>query len=45
MNKEEILKKVSKSEDRLIVAKVLDKLYLAEKTNKLTVTDFLDPRM
>lgn len=45
MNKEEILKKVPKSEDRLIVAKVLDKLYLSEKTNKVTVTDFLDPRV
>jgi|GEM_PF-4190732 len=45
MNKEEILKKVSKSEDRLVVAKVLDKFYLAEKTGKVTVTDFLDPRM
>lgn len=45
MNKEEILKKVSKSEDKLVVAKVLDKLYLSEKTNKMTSTDFLDPHI
>lgn len=45
MNKEEILKKVSKSEDKLIVAKVLDKFYLSEKTNRVAVTDFLDPYM
>lgn len=45
MNKDEIIKKVSKSEDKLIVAKVLDKLYLSEKTNKMMTTDFLDPHM
>ncbi len=45
MNKEEIIKKVSKSEDKLVVAKVLDKLYLSKKTNKMTTTDFLDPHI
>lgn len=45
MNKEEILKKVLRIEDRLVVAKVLDKLYLSEKTNKMTFTDFLDPHI
>jgi len=45
MTREEMLKKISKSEDKLVVAKVLDKLYLCEKTNKLTATDFIDPRI
>ena len=45
MNKEEIIKKVSKSEDKLVVSKVLDKLFLTEKTNKVTTTDFLDPHI
>ncbi|WP_010252751.1 YlmH family RNA-binding protein [Acetivibrio cellulolyticus] len=45
MNREEILKRISKSEDKLVVAKVLDKLLLSEKTNKLAITDFLDPHL
>lgn len=43
MNREDIIKKVSKSEDKLVVAKVLDRFFLMEKTNKPVITDFLDP--
>lgn len=42
MNKQEILKKYSKDEDRLLIAKVLDKIQFAESKNKITNTDFLD---
>lgn len=45
MVKEEILRKLSKSEDKLIVSKVLDRFILCEKAKKLTITDFLDPRL
>lgn len=45
MNKEDIIKKVSKSEDKLAVAKVLDRFVLMEKINKPTITDFLDPHL
>lgn len=42
MNKQEILKKYNKEEDRLLIAKVLDKIEFAESKNKITNTDFLD---
>lgn len=42
MNKEEILSMYSKQEDKLLISKVLDKINLAEKRNKLAHTDFLD---
>ena len=42
MNKQEILKKYAKEEDRLLVAKVLDKMEFASSKKKITNTDFLD---
>lgn len=42
MNKNEILKQYSKEEDRLLVAKVLDKIEFSKTRNKITNTDFLD---
>lgn len=42
MNKQEILKKYAKEEDRLLIAKVLDKMEFATSKNKITNTDFLD---
>ena len=42
MNKQEILKKYTKEEDRLLIAKVLDKMEFAKSKNKITNTDFLD---
>lgn len=42
MNKQEILNKYKKEEERLLVAKALDKLEFAETKNKITNTDFLD---
>jgi RNA-binding protein YlmH len=43
LNKELILKKVNKTEDKLFVAKLLDKAQRAEKQKCLTYSDFLDP--
>lgn len=42
MNKQEILKRYIKEEDRLLIAKVLDKMEFAKSKNKITNTDFLD---
>lgn len=42
MNKSEILKNYKKEDDRLLVAKTLDKLEFARTKNKITNTDFLD---
>lgn len=42
MNKQEILKKYVKEEDKLLIAKVLDKIESARLKNKITNTDFLD---
>ena len=42
MNKHEILKKYVKEEDRLLIAKALDKIEFAKDRNKITNTDFLD---
>ncbi len=44
MNKEELLKNYQKEEDRLLVAKMLDKITLCKKRNKLQHTDFLNER-
>lgn len=44
MNKrEQILKKLQNPDDRVLIAKVLDKAELAERAGKLIHTDFLDP--
>lgn len=42
MNKQDILNKYNKEEDRLLIAKVLDKLQYTESKNKITNTQFLD---
>lgn len=42
MNKQEILKQYKSDEDRLLIAKVLDKLEFANTKNKITNTNFLD---
>ena len=42
-NREIVLKSVSKPEERLVLAKLLDKAELAAKTNKLVHSEFLDP--
>ena len=41
MNKQEMIKKY-KEEDKLLVAKLLDKLEMSHKRGKITNTDFLD---
>lgn len=43
IDREAILKRVQKNEDRLLISHVLDRIYLSEKTGKTTHTDFLDP--
>ena len=42
MNKSEILNKVAKQEDKLILSKLIDKIEQSNKTNKITYTDFLN---
>ena len=42
MNKQEIFKKYTKENDKLLIAKVLDKMEFARLKNKITNTDFLD---
>lgn len=42
MNKQEILNNYKKEEDRLLIAKVLDKIEFSETKNKISNTDFLD---
>ena len=42
MNKEEILSKYKKQEDKLLIAKLFDKITITEKQNKITYTNFLD---
>lgn len=42
MNKSEILTKYTKPEDKLLVSKLIDKVEQANKTNKITYTDFLN---
>ncbi len=43
MQKQEILEKYKKEEERLLLSKVLDKLKLSEKSDKIENTNFLDP--
>jgi len=43
MDKDFILKRIPKVEDKLLVAKILDKYALAEKIKKSTTSEFLDP--
>ena len=42
MNREAILSKYSNEEDRLFVAKIIDKINLAKTRNQIVATDFLD---
>lgn len=42
MNKSEILNKYTKQEDKLLLSKLIDKIEQANKTNKITYTDFLN---
>lgn len=42
MNRQEILSKYEKEEDRLLVSKLLDKIEFVEKKNTVENTDFLD---
>ncbi len=42
MNKNEILKKYNKEQDKLLIAKVLDKIEYSNIKNKIVNTDFLD---
>lgn len=43
MDRDIVLKKISKIEDRLLVSRILDKYVLSEKIKKNTNSDFLDP--
>jgi len=42
-NREQILKSVSKNEDKLFIAKLFDKAYKSERTGSITYSDFIDP--
>ena len=42
MDKGEVYKKYPKEEDRLVIAKIWDKIELCKVKNKLAHTDFLD---
>ncbi len=42
MDKQKILNKYSKPEDKLLISKMLDKIELAKAKNKIQYTDFLD---
>ncbi|MCI9087831.1 MAG: hypothetical protein HFJ32_04695 [Clostridia bacterium] len=42
MNKQEILKQYSKEEDKILVAKILDKIQYTSQKNQIQTTDFLD---
>lgn len=44
MNKQELLKNYKNEEDKLLVSKMLDKIELCSKRNKIQSTDFLDVR-
>jgi RNA-binding protein YlmH len=43
-SRDNILKGIDKSEDRLTAAKLLDRSEFSNKTNKPAHSDFLDPR-
>lgn len=42
MNKQEIMKAYAKEDDKILVAKILDKIQFSREKNQLQVTDFLD---
>lgn len=42
MNKQEIIKQYSKEEDKLLIAKILDKVQYTNTRNQVQYTDFLD---
>ena len=42
MDKQELINKYSKPEERLLVAKILDKIEICKTKNKIVNTDFLD---
>ena len=42
MDKQLILSKYSKPEDKLLISKMLDKIELSKSKNKIENTDFLD---
>ena len=42
MNKQEIIKQYGKEEDKILVAKILDKVQFASQKNQIQTTDFLD---
>ena len=42
MDKQEVLKEYRKTEDRILLSQVLDKIEIAEKRNQIQYTDFLD---
>lgn len=42
MDKKEIVDRYKKAEDKLLVAKFLDKIELSKKSNKIEITDFLN---
>lgn len=43
MNKQKILEKYKNEYERLLISKLFDKIELAEKRNKIQITDFLSP--
>ncbi len=43
LNKEDILKRFQKIEDKLLISKVIDKAVKMQKARTVTYTDFLDP--
>lgn len=43
MEKQEILQKYKKAEDKLLISKLFDKIEMCDKTNKIVNSDFLDP--
>lgn len=43
MDKTKLFEKYRKEEDRLLISKLLDKIAIADKTNKIQYTDFLTP--
>ena len=42
MNKQDILKQYAKEEDKILVAKILDKIQFASQKHQIQITDFLD---
>ena len=42
MDKQEVLREYRKSEDRILLSQILDKIEMAEKKDQIQYTDFLD---